>query len=77
MLIDSLSALFCLPSSYIRSLHYRNDVARPERASQNTEHDFQYQQKSTQERASGGSSQALEQLNRELLRLLEQCVYGG
>ena len=77
MLIDSLTTLFCLPNSYIRSLHMRNDLARGTVTPQRPSSDFQYRNQGAQERAPGSSTDTLDQLNRELLRLLEQCIYGS
>ncbi|MBL0175818.1 MAG: hypothetical protein IPP94_11215 [Ignavibacteria bacterium] len=78
MLIDSLSNLFCLSTSYLRSLTNRNEAARlsavappPER----DPNDFQYRNEPA-DRKRPQMVDPLATLNSELQRLLEQCLYG-
>ncbi len=74
-IIDSLSALFCIPSSYIKSLRNRNEVARGAAPPPVRNREFQYEKESAPH--SHTSGEAMEQLHRELLRLLELCLTGG
>ncbi|MDH7516117.1 MAG: hypothetical protein QHI48_09615 [Bacteroidota bacterium] len=72
-LIDSLAVLFCLPSGYIRSLTARNEAARsPVPAPQRPDFSYQRPETTPYDEKKG----ALEALNRELLILLHQCLYG-
>jgi hypothetical protein len=81
MIIDSLGNLFCLSSSYLRSLTNRNEAGRtfeaPAPKTPDTKQgDFQYRGDSPTEAKKPQLADPLAALNTELQRLLEQCLYG-
>jgi hypothetical protein len=80
MMIDSLTNLFCLSSSYIRSLTNRNEVGRTfeapaPKSTDAKQGDFQYRGDAV-ETKKPQLADPLAALNTELQRLLEQCLYG-
>ena len=80
MIIDSLGTLFCLSSSYIRSLTNRNEAGRTfevpaQKAPDAKQGDFQYRGDAV-ETKKPQLADPLAALNTELQRLLEQCLYG-
>ena len=80
IMIDSLSNLFCLSSSYIRSLTNRNEAGRTvetpvQKTPETRQGDFQYRGDAA-ETKTPVLADPLAALNTELQRLLEQCLYG-
>ena len=75
-LIDSLSTLYCLSSNYLTTLRNRNEATRSGvPASPPQPKDFSYQQ-SVQEHTALPGRESPEALHKELLQLLDQCLYG-
>ena len=75
-LIDSLSTLYCLSSNYLATLRNREEASRmtvPSAPSRPK--DFSYQQGPPDYKPLPGR-ESPEALHKELLQLLEQCLYG-
>jgi hypothetical protein len=73
-LIDSLSNLYCVSSTFITSLRNRNELARGAVAPAAAGKDFQYKTAPAVEIPTG--TESADALHRELLLLLERCLYG-
>jgi hypothetical protein len=75
-LIDSLSTLYCLSSNYLTTLRNRNEASRGTVQPMPTPpRDFSYQQRTTEQKPLPGR-ESPEALRKELLQLLDQCLYG-
>lgn len=76
MLIDSLTSLYCLSSGYVKTLSNRNESGRavPSPAPPQKK-EFSYDQAPPAAKPSP-ARESLEALHRELLLLLDQCLYG-
>ena len=75
-LIDSLTTLYCLSSNYLTTLRNRNEAARSGVVpAAPTPRDFHYQQSVPGHTPIPGR-ESPEALHKELLQLLEQCLYG-
>jgi hypothetical protein len=75
-LIDSLTTLYCLSSNYLSTLRNRNEATRgtvPTPLPQPK--DFSYQQSAPEQKPLPGR-ESPEALHKELMQLLEQCLYG-
>lgn len=73
-LIDSLANLYCLSSNYVRTLRNRNESL--ERPLPPLRRDFSYTESEHRQVRSGYARQSYESLYKELLLLLDQCLYG-
>ena len=76
MVLDSLQNLYCLSTNYLRSLRARNDAAY--RASQpEQKKDFHYTPPAQQSvRNETVIKESLSALHKELMQLLNNCIYG-
>jgi len=76
VLIDSLTNLYCLSTNYIKSLSNRNNVGLAPPPPPPTRKDFSYKQSEPPAKGTIQASESLEALYKELLQLLDQCLYG-
>lgn len=75
-LIDSLATLYCLSSNYLVTLRNRNEASRAGvLPASPLPKDFHYQQPVPEHTPIPGR-ESPEALHKELLQLLEQCLYG-
>ena len=74
-LIDSLAALYCLSANYITTLRQRNESTGSTSAPRPAQRDFAYAVPAPEQKPLPGR-ESPEALRKELLQLLDQCLYG-
>ena len=75
-LIDSLSNLYCLSANYITTLTNRNEAAMRPASTPQVKKDFHYDS-GTDMRRQSPPSESLDALHKELMQLLDRCLYGN